>query len=146
MVLKPEVIARRLEELDWTLQRLARHRDVSIDHYESDPDLQWIVERGLLNAAGLIFDVSDHVLSGHFGKHPETYQGSLDGLQREGVISSELHGRLQGLGGFRNLLVHEYLELDPSEVLGHLRRAFRVFPQFAREILAWMEGLEEEVR
>lgn len=96
---------------------------------------------GLLNATGLVFDVADHVLSGHFGHHPETYQGSLDGLHQEAVISSELHERLQGLGGFRNLLVHVYLELDPAEVLGHLRKAFGVFPVFAREILGWMEGL-----
>lgn len=143
MVLKREVVERRLEELDWTLQRLARHRDLDADAYESDPDRQWIVERGLLNAAGLVFDVADHVLSGHFGHHRETYQGSLDGLHQEGVISSGLHEQLQGLGGFRNLLVHEYLELDPAEVLGHLRRAFQVFPRFAREILGWMEGLED---
>ena len=60
------------------------------------------------------------------------------------MISSGLHEQLQGLGGFRNLLVHEYLDLDPSQVLGHLRGAFRVFPRFAREILSWMEGLESE--
>jgi len=141
VVLKREVVQRRLEELDWTLQRLSRHRGVDPEDYRNDPDLQWIVERGLLLAAGLVFDVADHVLSGHFGRHPETYQASLDGLSEEGVISSALHEKLHGLGGFRNLLVHEYLELDPKEVLGHLERAFGVFPAFAREILGWMDDV-----
>lgn len=142
MVLKREVVERRLEELDTTLERLARHRDVSYDGYRRDADLQWIVERGLLNAASVVFDVADHVLSGHFGRHSETYQASLDGLHEEHVIPRDLHGDLEGLGGFRNLLVHEYLELDSAEVHRHFQAAFDVFPRFARAVLAWLEEMD----
>jgi len=91
VVLKREVVERRLEELDATLGRLARHRDVSYEDYGNDPDLQWIVERGLLNAASLVFDIADHLLSGHCGRHSETYQASLDGLHEEHVIPRDLH-------------------------------------------------------
>ncbi len=40
MVLKREVVQRRIEELDTTLARLSRHRDVSLEDYRNDPDLQ----------------------------------------------------------------------------------------------------------
>lgn len=143
MVLKREVVERRIEELDTTLERLSRHRDVSFEDYQNDPDLQWIVERGLLNAASLVFDIADHVLSGHFGRHSETYQASLDGLHEERVIPRDVHEDLEGLGGFRNLLVHEYLELDSAEVHQHLQAAFRVFPRFASDVLAWLEKVDE---
>lgn len=139
MVLKREVVEARLEELDRTLERLARHRETSLEGYRSDEDLQWIVERGLLSAAGLAFDVADHILSGHFGRHTGTYQASLDGLRAQGAISPDLHDDLRGLGGFRNILVHEYLEIDPAEVHRHFRKAFDVFPRFAREVLDWLE-------
>ena len=78
MVLKREVVERRLEELDTTLERLSRHRHVSFDEYGSDP------------------------LSGHFGRHSETYQASLDGLNEEHVIPRDLHEDLEGMGGFRD--------------------------------------------
>lgn len=136
------MVERRLEELDRTLERLSRHRDVSFEEYRNDLDLQWIVERGLLNAAGLVFDIADHLLSGHFGHHSETYQASLDGLYEEHVIARDLHEDLEGLGGFRNLLVHEYLELDSAEVHQHLQAAFRVFPRFASAVLAWLEEMD----
>ena len=142
MVLKREVVERRLEELGTTLERLSRHRQVSFDDYRSDPDLRWIVERGLLNAATLVFDIADHVLSGHFGRHSETYQASLDGLREEHVIPRDLHEDLEGLGGFRNLLVHEYLELDSGEVHQHFQSAFEVFPRFASAVLAWLEEID----
>ncbi len=99
------------------------------------------MERGLLNAAGLVFDIADHVLSGHFGRHSETYQASLDGLYEERVIPRDLHEHLEGLGGFRNLLVHEYVELDSAEVHQHFQAAFQVFPRFASAVLAWLEEM-----
>lgn len=141
MVLRREVVERRLAELDLTLERLGKHRDVDLDVYRNDPDLQWIVERGLLNAAALVFDVADHVSSGHFGRHADTYQASLDALAEQGVISAGLNAELEGLGGFRNLLVHEYIELDPVEVHRHFQASFGIFSWFAREVLAWLDGM-----
>jgi uncharacterized protein YutE (UPF0331/DUF86 family) len=115
---------------------------VSYEDYRNDPDLQWIVERGLLNAASLVFDIADHVLSGHFGGHGDTYQASLDGLHEEHVIQRDLHEELEGLGGFRHLLVHEYIELDSGEVHQHFQSAFEVFPRFASAVLAWLEEVD----
>lgn len=46
---------------------------------------------------------------------------------------------MEGLGGFRNILVHRYLEIDPAEVLARRARAFEILPRFAREILAWLD-------
>lgn len=141
MVLKREVVERRLEELDRILEELSRHRDASLEEYRSDLSLQWIVERGLLAAAGVVFDVSDHVLSGHFGEHAETYEGSLRLLHERGVIDSELYDLLDGLGGFRNVLVHRYLDIDPEEVYSHYETAFEAFPRFATRVLGWMDRI-----
>ncbi len=45
----------------------------------------------------------------------------------------------RGLGGFRNILVHDYLSLDHEIVLNHYKKAQTVFPQFIAEIYAWLE-------
>lgn len=51
---------------------------------------------------------------------------------------------MRGLAGFRNILVHRYLAIDPQEVLDNYIKGLEVFPAFAREILAWLdrEGAE----
>jgi uncharacterized protein YutE (UPF0331/DUF86 family) len=46
---------------------------------------------------------------------------------------------MKGLGGFRNILVHGYLEIDPRQVCENLSKGLRVFPQFAQAGLAWMD-------
>lgn len=72
------------------------------------------LERGLIAAAGTVFDVADHVLSGHFGVHVEGYEASLEGLRDHEVIGEGLYERIRELGGLRNVLIHRYAKIDPS--------------------------------
>jgi uncharacterized protein YutE (UPF0331/DUF86 family) len=43
-------------------------------------------------------------------------------LAAHGVISPDLENRLRGLGGFRNVLVHGYREIDEEKVYGSSSR------------------------
>jgi uncharacterized protein YutE (UPF0331/DUF86 family) len=63
-------------------------------------------------------------------------------LGARGVLSPDLAARLRGLGGFRNILVHGYLTLDPARVHVGLLRAPADFTDFEAEILAWLDRLE----
>lgn len=144
MVLKREVVERRLAELDEILVQLAEYRGASGQTLRADLGLRWAVERGLIAAAGVVFDVADHVLSGHFGDHAEAYEGSLERLHDRSVISDAVYERVRGLGGFRNILVHRYASIDPVIVAEHLEDAFTVFSSFATEVLGWMDAISDE--
>ena len=63
----------------------------------------------------------------------------LKGLAARGVVSPALGKRLQGLGGFRNVLVHGYLGIDPEKVYAALQRSARDFTDLQAEILAWLD-------
>ena len=104
-----------------------------------DLSQRWIIERGLIAGASIVFDVSDHILSEEFGYYSESYEESLSGLFDKGVISEELYGQIRGLGGFRNILIHRYTGIDPDLVFENFHRGLKVFPLFAREVLAWVE-------
>jgi uncharacterized protein YutE (UPF0331/DUF86 family) len=43
---------------------------------------------------------------------------------------------MKGLGGFRNVLVHEYLGIDINEEYQNFQKALIVFRKFAKEILS----------
>jgi uncharacterized protein YutE (UPF0331/DUF86 family) len=61
---------------------------------------------------------------------PEAVRSRLLKLTRE---------RLKGLGGFRNILVHDYLRLDPDLVATKLTRAPQDFSEFALAVRRWLE-------
>jgi uncharacterized protein YutE (UPF0331/DUF86 family) len=140
MVLRRETIEQRLKELDEILQELGKYREVNLEALRRDVGQRWILERGLIAAATIIFDVADHILAGHFGTYTETYEESLGTLRDRAVISKELYREIKGLGGFRNILVHRYLDINPDEVFESFQKGLVVFPAFAREILAWLDA------
>lgn len=140
MVLKKEVVEAGLKELSRTIAELGRHREVTIEDIERDLSRRWILERGLIAAAGLILDIADHILAGYFGTYSDTYEGALRGLRDQGVVPAELYERLQGLGGLRNLLVHRYQEVDLELLHESFRKGLEVFPSFAAIVLEWLDA------
>jgi uncharacterized protein YutE (UPF0331/DUF86 family) len=51
-----------------------------------------------------------------------------------------LHRRLQGLAGFRNILVHDYIRLDPNLVEEALAKAPDDFTDFASAVRRWLDS------
>ena len=91
MVLRREAIEQRLKELDEILQELNRYREIDPEAFRNNVSQRWIVERGLIAAASIVFDVADHLLAGNFGTYAETYEESLQNLRSKEVISEELY-------------------------------------------------------
>lgn len=100
--------------------------------------MMWAVERGLQLGAEIILDVGNHILSAQYGVSPADYGDIVKQLAQQGILDQELKERLEGLAGFRNILVHDYIRLDPERVLGALAIAPRDFGDFAHAIRAWL--------
>jgi uncharacterized protein YutE (UPF0331/DUF86 family) len=140
VVLKPEALRARLLELEEAISRLEELR-AQAAAAETDFRIRWAIERGLLLGSQIIFDVGNHVLSAHFGVAARDYEDILEQLARQGVLPGPVRESLRGLGGFRNLLAHDYLRLDPAEVRRHLEQAPQRFTAFALAVRRWLETL-----
>jgi uncharacterized protein YutE (UPF0331/DUF86 family) len=78
------------------------------------------------------------LLSAHFGAVADDYEDILEKLGRHGVIDSELRQELAGLGGFRNVLVHGYLDLDRDRVAEAHRKAPELFGLYRLQVERWL--------
>jgi uncharacterized protein YutE (UPF0331/DUF86 family) len=135
VVLRAEAVRerlRKLEEVISGLESIASPR-------ASDLRDEWATERGLQLAAELLFDVGNHILTAHFGVSAKDYEDVLEQLKAQGVIEAALRERFRGLGGFRNILVHDYLRVDPAKVAECAARAPGDFSAFARAVADWLE-------
>jgi len=139
VVFRKESILERLKKLETVLENLQNKPVYNLEQYSNDLDLQWLVERGLEVASSTILDLGNHILSGYYKVSVDEYEQILQQLAAKKVISNELHNQLSGLGGFRNILVHDYLSLDHEIVFNHYKKAQTVFPQFIAEIHDWLE-------
>jgi uncharacterized protein YutE (UPF0331/DUF86 family) len=138
VTLRVRALEARLRRLKEVTRRLRVYLSRGTDRLTADEDLAWLVERGLQLGCEIVLDVANHVLAGGFGRSVETYEQVLDALAAEAVLSPQLRADLRGLGGFRNVLVHDYLALDPARVATALERAPEQFDRFAGEVHAWL--------
>jgi uncharacterized protein YutE (UPF0331/DUF86 family) len=141
VVLRIDAVRERLAKLEEVVSRLVELAPTSREAFRADYRLQWLAERGLELAAQAIFDIGNHVLAGHFGENARDYEEILTRLVARGVLSPTLGARLRGLGGFRNVLVHGYLTIDPDRVHEGLQRASSDFTDFQAEMMAWVAAL-----
>ncbi len=138
MVLRPEAIRERLAKLEEVTSRLEGLGRLDAAALRASFRDAWAVERGLHLGAEVIFDVGNHILSAQFGVSAQDYEDILAQLEANAVIAPAVRDRLKGLGGFRNILVHGYLRVDPARVAEFLARAPEDFSAFAREIRQWL--------
>ena len=140
MVLRVDSIQarlRRLEEVVTELRELAKLGHVALRGSLRD---MWAVERGLQLGIEILLDIGNHILSAQYGTGSDRYQDIIEQLAGQGILDEDLHRRLRGIAGFRNILVHDYLRLDPDRVEEALATAPRDFDDFALAIRRWLEG------
>jgi len=115
-MVKPEVIRRRLERLDYYLSILKRFNRYDLETFLSDPEHYGSAERFLQLAIETTLDVGSHIVA---EENLGTIEHSRDiarCLKEHGHISQDLEHRWMRMIGFRNILVHDYLEVDQSIV------------------------------
>jgi uncharacterized protein YutE (UPF0331/DUF86 family) len=135
VVVRHEVLRERLAGLREALRRL----DLIRARPSDDPAWEWAIERGLQVAAQSVFDIGNHILSGGFGERPADYAAVPVALGQHGVISNDLQAKLRGLAGFRNLLVHDYVRIDPKRVREALSERAGDLAEFADAVEAWLD-------
>ncbi len=134
MPLRPEIVHERLRKLREVVANLESLKEVPRQEFAASFRQYWLAERGLQLAAEILFDVGNHVLAGRFDASPSTYEEIPRRLCERKVISEELADRLRGLGGFRNILVHDYLDVNHGMLYGFLQEELGCFSSFADEV------------
>ncbi len=128
------IMSRHASLLD-AIARLRRHKAITVEQYLADEVLPWFIERGLERAAGCVLDIGAHVLAILGQPVPDDYTAVIDGLATAGVLTKEFARSFRAMAGFRNVLVHEYLNIDPEVVVGVLHDRLDDFESFDTQVL-----------
>jgi uncharacterized protein YutE (UPF0331/DUF86 family) len=132
------VVRRHLLAIDQALAILRKHRGRALAELETRGEELWAVERGLQLCAQNAIDVATHVAVSAGCDVPD-YATAFDRLGELGILSLEFAARLRSVAGFRNVLVHGYLEVDVRLVHRLLNERLEDFTEFA-------QGIERHLR
>ncbi len=99
------------------LADVRRFRDeVGRDRFLAERGEQYRIQFPLQQAIQICIDLAAHVVAESAGHRPDTLAELFTALADRDVIADELASRLGAMARFRNLLVHEYAEVDPARV------------------------------
>ena len=127
-----------LRELNESLKDWERYQAISLEELHTDRDKRNMVLHALLISIQSAVDIANHIIAEKGFRKPSTYRESFEILYEEGIISENLSDKLSDLAGFRNVLVHIYLQLDIDavyEILQHDFIALKDFESVVKRLL-----------
>ena len=131
-------VRNRLNALEEYVARLESKRQLSYEQMLTDWVTYYAIQRMFQMASQAAIDIAGHILSADFTRRVDDYHAAILALGSEGVLPDEFAHRFADVARFRNVLVHEYLVVDPAKVYQFLQTGlddFRMYIEFVSEYL-----------
>lgn len=133
------VVRRHLLALRRAVEELERHTGKPITALNDWDELR-CVERGLQLCAQNALDIATHLAAGA-GRDIADYASAIDSLSELGILDRDFAAGFRSVAGFRNILVHGYLEVDLAILHTVLNTRLTEFSAFADVIEAHLDQI-----
>jgi len=129
------LIGRKIAELERYLEQISEYKDISVKKYRKDWKIQRIIERTLHLMIELCIDIANHIISDRNLRMPTSYADTFRVLVEEGIIRTSLFKRLEKMAKFRNIIVHQYEQVEPEIVVSILKKNLKDFEEYKKAVL-----------
>lgn len=126
-----------MERLNECLSKLEPLKSKSLEEIEEDAYLQDIIERNLEVAAQSCIDIANKIISLEGFRKPADYYQAIERLGEHDILPRDFANDLAPIAGFRNLLVHQYLEIDHEQVHQYMQKLDQLY-KFMDYIREWL--------
>ena len=124
----------KLKHLELNVKTLAEMKDtLTFEEIEQNKRYEWEIRYGLFESIQIVIDISCKIVLTYNLGNPNEYKGCIQLLQKHRYLSKELSKKVISMVGLRNLLVHEYVQIDNKKLYEYLN-FLDDFITFANEI------------
>ena len=110
------VLRPRIEKIHQYLSRIKPTRKIVYKAFAGNQDLQDIVEYNLFQIINHLIDMCHHVVVDEGYGFPESAHEAADLLVQRKVLAPKYGDKLKKMIGFRNVIGHDYLDIDKKIV------------------------------
>lgn len=137
-MVRVDVIRKRLVVLDEYLEVLRSLQKYSLEEFLDNPEHYGSAERFLQLAIETTLDIGNHIVSSLGLGEVNWYSDVAALLEEKGYITVELREKWIKIIGFRNILIHNYLEVDRKIVFDVLQNRLGDFEQLKKAFIAFI--------
>ncbi|MBI5739574.1 MAG: DUF86 domain-containing protein [Nitrospirae bacterium] len=129
--MSPDVIKKKLVSLTGYLNDLMPYRKITFkDFMQKHYEIERILELLVMTSSDIVF----HLITAKGEPAPASYRAAFLRAGEMGLISRSLSKKLALSAGLRNILAHEYEEVDYSIVHKSIPAALRDFTKLVKEL------------
>lgn len=136
--LRPEVVLARIREIDRLLRVLVEIGAVDRERLERDEVVRAAVERILSQLVDHAVAANGHLVAATTGRAPADYAGSFRDASAIGALDHDLAAELVSSAGLRNVLVHEYLNVDLGLVADAVPLALAAYRRYVIQVAGFL--------
>ena len=115
----PRVITKRVEQIEKHLDRIRPFASLSYEAFLKDSVAQDVVEYNLFQIVNHLIDIFQHTVVDEDYGFPETAYEAAHILFEKGILSKEDVEVFKRMVGFRNVVGHDYVNMD-KEIVHHI--------------------------
>jgi uncharacterized protein YutE (UPF0331/DUF86 family) len=134
---KPPIVKARIRKIAECVAELRELKKMPERAFLENRAGRAATERLLQVAIQSLLDIGSHLIAERGFREAETYADIIDILGEEKVVPKSFAARIRGMAGLRNILVHDYLEVDPKELRKHMGR-IGDFERFCRHVIEYL--------
>lgn len=106
------IVEAKISAIQKYLKILKIYQSTPQNKLENDITLKGAVERYLYLLSQAVIDLAESLIAFKDLRRPTTYSDSFHILHEEGLIDAGLTKKLVKMAGFRNIIAHDYEDLD----------------------------------
>jgi len=131
-----EVVRNKLEHLEEYINDLEEYQDLSLEKLHGDKVIFRYLERTIHLAVESVLDIGSHIISDERFGNPKFNSQIIEILAENNIIKENVESYIK-MAKFRNIIVHDYAEIDPEillmiikENLSDLKAIFKWFKEY----------------
>lgn len=135
----PSVIKRKVKKMLEYLNELESMRDISLEDYLKDFRNKRIVERLIQLIVDVAVDINTHIIVDAGRPAPDDAYSSFVEVGKMGVLREELALAIAPSAGERNIIVHEYEDIDDVTVFESIDDTLNLYREYVTAVLEYLE-------
>ena len=133
-----ELARSKIAKMQHSLSRLKEKSNLTWEQFRNDLDVQDIVFHNLQLAIQICIDIGNHIIADEDWNVPTSFGDTFRVLSSHKAISPEMADIMASMAGFRNILVHEYEDVDLKKVHDVLTNRLSDFEDFSRQLIKYL--------
>ena len=133
-----DVVLNRIKHLEDNINYLKKIENYNQKTFSKDPDIYYRFERSLHLAIETVLDLGNHLIADQNLETPDSNRDIFRILFKNEIIDEGLKESLVKMAGFRNILVHDYLDLDRELEYEIIKSNIKDIKEFMKIVLKYI--------